>query len=121
MPIEAEDAIRRIWIAYAQRSSVPSRRVTFSDGSEPEANRCEQNVAQWTLEHPEYRKVHGWLAIGDPPQLQKHWMVQDEKGQLLNITPLNPLFPMFAHPGALAEFSELLEIINLVHFQHLRG
>jgi len=121
MVINSDDVIRRIWTVLPTQAILPLRRVTFADGSAPEANRCKPDVLRWTNENPGNEPVHGWLANGlSGPMLQKHWFVKDPKGQLFNITPLNPPTPVFEHPGSVTEFGHLSEEIHLVHFQHLR-
>lgn len=118
MLIDADEILRRIWLAFETRSDMPIRQVTFADGSAPEAHRCEQNVLRWTSENPGNEPIHGWLAMD--LLLQKHWMVRDLSGALFNITPLNPPTRMFAHPGPLEEFRQLREEVHLVMQQHLR-
>jgi hypothetical protein len=122
MAIDPNDIIRRIWEAFRTQAILPTTRVAFADSSRPKAHECEQNVLRWTSENPGNEPVHGWLANGPGGLLlQKHWIVRDPKGQLVNITPLEPPTPIFEHPGSLAEFRGLLEEIHLVHFQHLRS
>ena len=116
--IEANEVIRRIWLAFETRSLLPTQHVAFADGSVPEAHRCEQNVLRWTAENTGNEPVHGWLATG--LLLQKHWMVRDRTGAVFNITPVAPATPMFLHPGPVEEFRQLLEEIHLVMHQHLR-
>jgi hypothetical protein len=102
---------------------VPSsdRHVEFSDGSSPQAHRCETDVLRWTVENPGFEPIHGWFAIGEHALLlQKHWFVRGPNGQFINITPLDPPPPIFEHPGSVAEFMYLPEEIHLVNHQHLR-
>jgi hypothetical protein len=122
MAPDLDEIIRRIWAAFATQAVLPMRYVTFADGSSPQAHRCEPDVLRWTSENSSSQPVHGWLANGTAGLLlQKHWFIRDQKGQLVNITPLDPPTPVFEHPGSVAEFRGLLEEIHLVHFQHLRG
>jgi hypothetical protein len=118
MVIDPDDVIRRLWTAFPSQAVLPMRHVAFADGSEPEAHQCERDVLRWTGENPGYEPVHGWLATG--LLIQKHWIVRDRTGRLINITPLEPPTPVFEHPGSVAEFMRLNEEIHLVHFQHLR-
>jgi hypothetical protein len=121
MATDTDEIIRRIWVALPTQSLLPMRHVTFADATTPEANRCKPDVLRWTSENPGNEPVYGWLAIGPGDwMLQKHWFVRDPKGQLFNITPLDPPTPVFEHPGSITEFNILIEEIHLVNFQHLR-
>jgi hypothetical protein len=122
MSTDLDEIIRRLWTAFPTQAVLPMRHVAFADGSSPQPHHCEPDVLRWTSENPGYRPIHGWLANGPAGLLlQKHWFIRDQKGQLINITPLDPPTPIFEHPGPLAEFVRLTEEIHLVRFQHLRG
>ena len=113
--MDADEIIRRIWIALPAKAILPMRNVTFANGSAPQANRCRPDVLRWTSENAGSEPVHGWLVNGGL-MLQMHWFVRDRKGQLFNITPLDPPTPVFEHPGTLTEFTLLTEEIHLMHF-----
>ena len=90
----------------ATAKPVPFRTVKFVDGSEPDRNRCHDNVARCVDENPGHRAVRGWLisaGAGDSLLLDAHSAVTDGISEF-DITPLSYPCLFIRHAGPELEF-----------------
>jgi hypothetical protein len=74
-----------------QAVRVPHHKVLFADGSEPFQSACHENVDRWVKENPGFTPVWGWVTYVDywvSVGLTAHAIVRDQRGQLIDITPL---------------------------------
>jgi hypothetical protein len=70
---------------------VPLREVLFADGSEPEKNRCHDNVDRWVRENSGASVMRGWvnyMPTVNGIMLTAHSVVRDADGKLFDITSL---------------------------------
>ena len=68
------------------------RQVRFTDGSQPVAARCHDNVDRWVSENPGCSAVRGWAVLGGGAghwRLTLHSVIQTPDRQLLDITYLD--------------------------------
>ncbi len=90
-----QDAIAHGAQLYAKRNTatiVPFRSVTLGNWS-PVVRECHDNVLKWVEHHPEHQAVHGWLYMGDQPDVVRfvaHSVVRSKDGTLFDITPKEP-------------------------------
>ena len=92
--------------------------VVFRDGDAARPNDCHANAVRWAAQTPDAIPVHGWLIEAqDAFQLHivAHSVVADERGQLIDVTPMPIASPRFIpHRGTGDAFFRLLPRCNRV-------
>jgi len=108
---------------YKRRQmAVRIRRACVRSGDwQPEPKKCHRNVEVWCSRHPNYMAVQGWL-VADYEELGiyqffAHSVVEDETGNLIDITP-NPMpysYPFLRHDEADGRFIEFEDITSVIY------
>ncbi|WOB79900.1 hypothetical protein [Brevundimonas nasdae] len=92
--------------------------VEFRDGEAARPNDCHANAVRWAAQTPDAIPVHGWLIEAhDEFQLHivAHSVVSDERGRLIDVTPMPIASPRFIpHHGTGDAFFGLLPRCNRV-------
>jgi hypothetical protein len=101
----------------AGKEPVPFREVSHGRWR-PLAQQCHTNVHQWVSYHPEHRAVQGFRFVPRPAlsacAFYAHTVVEDEAGNLFDITPGSLAAPFVHHTGSLEDFAELARGIVLL-------
>jgi hypothetical protein len=130
-PLDAvlSDYLSRLLRRWAEATIVPRVSVAM-EGWAPELNECHANVAKWVEYHAAHKKVHGWLImdlratalIGKPPiiDLLAHSVIENENGDLLDITPVPPesgVYPFLRHAALDSEYETIIGEYGLSRFR----
>lgn len=92
----------------------------------PLPHECHRNAEAWVALHPAHRVVRGWLvydySLSAVPMMrfQAHSVVEDDEGQLIDVTPHEARgpTPFLRHPDGNEMFDLVVskrEIISISH------
>lgn len=89
-----------LWARRTEGVKVPYRRVQIGS-SVPQPNQCHGNAQIWVANNPKHRHVRGWLFFDLMRRFAAHSVVEDEDGQLIDITPTLAIdvYPFIRHVG----------------------
>ena len=91
---------------------------------EPLENQCHANVTTWCQKCSHEKPVRGWIYIdfitqpylGAPPHVQfiSHSVIENEEGELFDITPtsVSTPYPFIRAEESEAEFEKFVEALN---------
>lgn len=113
MEITLNLEIQRRMIDGSQAAASLAYLETKIAGAKPVLSECHQNVDKFVAENAAFRAIRGWL-FSSGFKMQKHSVVRDESGRLLEITFPDCTIPFFVHPGTEEEFWSLDNEYNLL-------
>ena len=82
---------------------------------------CHWNVTNWCAFHPEHKPVRGWLYFPLLVQFNTHSVIENEDGELVDITPTrsSDQYPFIRAEEDEAGYIKIIEALNARGVEYL--